>query len=169
MSVSPTMIYDLSTFLMTLGKLKELDRLQRRILRRIIGWRRIDGEEWRTTMIRMNGRLSRANQIYARKSWSSSFARSQWRYVCHLLHGPISLWSRILCKYNWSAAYDPQSCVIPHRRLGHPRRKWDNHIHSFCLFLWPAQEYTHWFDILVNRYAEDYEETYTEYLSHALV
>ena len=38
--------------------MEDTDALQRQMLRRIIVWRRIDGEEWKETMTRMQLRLS---------------------------------------------------------------------------------------------------------------
>ena len=108
---------------MTIAHLQEMDRLQRRMLRRIIGWRRIDGQDWETTMHRMNERIDCARRQYSWKIWSMSFARAQWRFIGHILQGPISLWSRVLCKFNWSITHDPKSSIWPHRSIGHPRQK----------------------------------------------
>ena len=45
-----------------------MDRLQRQMLRRIIGYRRADGEKWKETMKRMNLRLSRGLDLHYRQS-----------------------------------------------------------------------------------------------------
>ena len=81
---------------MTKHKIEQMDILQRKILRRIIGWRRIEDESWKGTMERMNLRMGNARKLYDCKDWSIVFAQAQWRYVSHITDGPISMWSRIL-------------------------------------------------------------------------
>ena len=169
MCVTPVVLYALSCFPLTISKLDDLDRLQRRMLRRIVGWRRIDGEAWEDTMRRMKQRLDNADRLYHCRPWSMSFARSQWRFVDHLLHGDISLWSRILCKYNWSPVYDEYAMATPQRRPGHPRMRWDDHIHAFCTFLWPQLQDRRWFDILVHHDLFQYEKAFVAFLRHAPV
>ncbi len=58
--VTPTAIYSLSTTPLTTIQLAKLDAVQRKMLRRIIGWIRFDDEEWETTGQRMKARLDAA-------------------------------------------------------------------------------------------------------------
>ena len=58
--VGPALLFGTAVLPMTRTQLQDLDRLQRKMLRRIVGWRRIEGEDCRDTMVRMNQRLSRA-------------------------------------------------------------------------------------------------------------
>ena len=44
--VNPAMLFGLITFPMTRTMLKSMDALQRKMMRRIIGWRRLDTESW---------------------------------------------------------------------------------------------------------------------------
>ena len=106
-----------------------MDRLQRKMIRRIVGCRRIDGEEWKEIMKRMNLRLSRGLDLCYCQSWATSFARNRWRFVHHIIDGNLLMWSRVMCKYNFYAIYDP---ALPRRSVGHPRLRWDDHIHNFC-------------------------------------
>ena len=117
---------------MTRNQIKDMDRLQRQMLRRIVGWRRIDGEEWKETMKRMNLKLSRGLDLYYCQPWSISFARNQWRYGHHIIDGNLLMWSRVMYKYMCYAIYDPASLVLPRRSIGHPRLRWNEHIHNFC-------------------------------------
>ena len=64
---------------------QDLDRLQRKILKRILGWRRIAGEDWNDSMLRMNQRFSRAEQLYVCQRWPISFVRTQWKYVFNII------------------------------------------------------------------------------------
>ena len=169
MCVNPSVLFGLCTFPLSVARLQVLDRLQRRMLRRIVGWRRIDTEPWSCTMRRMNERLDMGHRLYPLKSWTECYARALWRYVLHIIHGPISLWSRILCKFNWQATPDPSSRIRPRRSVGRPRLRWDDIVHSFCSFIWPGYAGAHWFDILVRHLDEDYEEVFVTFVSAALV
>ena len=54
--------------------MEELDILQRKMLRRIIGWRRIEGEAWDETMRRMRDRSDHAHQLYPWQIWFYDFS-----------------------------------------------------------------------------------------------
>ena len=62
--VSSVILFGLVTFPLIKQKLKFMDQLQRKMMRRIVGWSRIENEPWRDTMIRMNGCLTEAEQRY---------------------------------------------------------------------------------------------------------
>ena len=53
MCVSPAILFGLTTLPITRSRLRDLDILQRKMMRRIVGWRRIDGEDWEDTTRRM--------------------------------------------------------------------------------------------------------------------
>ena len=61
---TPAAIYGLSLFPLRRSELDSLDILQRKILRRIVGWRRIDTESWRDTIDRMNQRLLHGQTLF---------------------------------------------------------------------------------------------------------
>ena len=164
MCVSPSVLFALSVFPVKKSQLLALDILQRKMLRRIVGWRRLPDESWRDTMVRMNTRLQHASSLYYCESWMSKFARGQWRYVHHLLRGPLHLWARVLCKYNWSPHFDPWYDADPHRRQGHPNMRWDDHIHRFCHVKWPHLRDRHWFDILVHQVMHALEAEYANFI-----
>ena len=79
--VGPTILFGMAAFPMTRGQIEDMDGLQRQMLRRIVGWRRIDGEEWKETMKRMNLQLSRGLDLHYGQPWSIAFASNQWRYI----------------------------------------------------------------------------------------
>ena len=43
--IGPSILFAIAVLPMTKGRLQELDKLQRKILRRIVGWRRIENED----------------------------------------------------------------------------------------------------------------------------
>ena len=60
MCITPCILFALIAFPMTLNRIEQFNLLQRKMLRRIRGWRRIQNEDWRDTMIRMNTRMEDA-------------------------------------------------------------------------------------------------------------
>jgi len=53
------------------SQLAKLDAVQRKMMRRIVGWIRFDDEDWETTGQRMKARLDTAEQTSKISSWSS--------------------------------------------------------------------------------------------------
>ena len=86
----------MSTLPLTKSYILQLDILQRKMLRRIIGWRRHPDEDWHSTMRRMNDRMSKGFDLYQWKNWSEIFARSQWNMANHILRYKPRTWSKSL-------------------------------------------------------------------------
>ena len=116
-------------------------------------------------MIRMNGFLARALQLYPCHSWSSRHARNQWRYIYHLIDDYILQWGRIICKFNAYPVYDLVVSTQPRRNVGHPRLRWDDHIKVFCWKIWLQHYERHWFDILIYYRIVIYEDSYVLFMS----
>ena len=62
--VGPALLFGTAVLPLSRFQYAEFDKFQRKMLRRIVDWRRVEREEWRVTMIRMNGRLARALHLY---------------------------------------------------------------------------------------------------------
>ena len=56
--VTPVMLFSLHTLALTKIQLESINVLQRKMLRSIVGWVRMSGEDWSETMRRMNHRIS---------------------------------------------------------------------------------------------------------------
>ena len=67
----------MAEFQMTRGQSEDMYRLQRHMLRRIVEWRRIDGEELQETMKRMNLQLSHGLDLHYCLPRPISFASNQ--------------------------------------------------------------------------------------------
>ena len=142
------MLFSLTTIPMTRRRMKDMDALQRIMMRRIVGWRRVAGETWQDPMSRMKQRLLFAANIYPCRKWSESWAQAQWRYAIHIYEGHPALWAKRLCKYNAQAVHDPNRIIQAKRSRGHPRLRWDGHIQSFCKQQWPERRGDNWSDTL---------------------
>ena len=55
--VTPAFLFSLSVLPISKLRIKDMDQLQRQMVRRIIGWRRLPEESWKETMSRMNIRM----------------------------------------------------------------------------------------------------------------
>ena len=75
---SPTILFGSAVLPLGLKQRQSLDILQRKMLRLMVGWRRLPGEEWSTTMARMNVRVKKACDQYPIGSWEVSFHCHRW-------------------------------------------------------------------------------------------
>ena len=139
--VSPTVLFALVSFPLTRDQVEVLDALQRKMLRRIVGWRRVDGEPWDETMRRMRDRLERARRLHNWQRWSYRFFRGQWKFVVHFSKTTMSEWMLL---YNCSPCFDVRGDYVPHRDVGRPRTKWDEHLKQFFVHHFPNRRGEHW-------------------------
>ena len=81
--VTPCALYGLGA--LTLGKasLERMAIVQRKMLRLIVGWTRIEDEPWKTTMQRMKIKVSNALHSYFVESWDKVILknRSHWEVL----------------------------------------------------------------------------------------
>ena len=89
-------------------------------MRCIIGWRRVDDERRNDTMKRMNIRMAYGQARLYCHPWSTMLARSQWRYVLHIIDAYPRLWTRTMNKHILNPSYDPESEYLPRRTGGRP-------------------------------------------------
>jgi hypothetical protein len=68
--VTPSILYSLATTPLTANDLGKLDALQRKMMRRIVGWVRCEDESWQTTGHRMKHRLEAALKQQPVRIWS---------------------------------------------------------------------------------------------------
>lgn len=111
-----------------------LDQLQRKMLRRIVGWRRIPGESWEDTMRRMKLRLEHAQDQHYIDPWSRRWARAQWKYACHLTVSSRYHWARLATIENIVGKFDPCALYVPNRLVGRPRLRWDDTLRHFFYY-----------------------------------
>ena len=134
--VSPTVLFGLSTLPLTSAQLKQLDALQRRMLRSIAGWVRNAEEDWAETMRKTNRRLEAALRAYPVKPWTQQLATRQFKLAAKFANEGESWPAKAI---RWNPQHDAE-CINQHRpyRLpGRPRRKWDDFLSSFS-----ASEFT---------------------------
>ena len=62
-------------------QLESINVLQRKMLRSIVGWLRMSGEDWSETMRRMNHRISVALELFPIPPWTEQLAKRQFQFA----------------------------------------------------------------------------------------
>ena len=65
--VSPGALYSCAVLALNTDQLERFDIVQRKMLRRIVGWRRVQGKDWECTMHRMKIRVQSALEMHGIK------------------------------------------------------------------------------------------------------
>ena len=115
--VSPSALYSLSTTPLTETQLERLDATQRRMLRKMVGWVRFDGESWEEVGHRMKARLAAAMEKSQVQSWSNLRNSQKDKMTQRLRHGDGP---SLACLAH---AWMPEST----RPRGRPRQRWSDH------------------------------------------
>ena len=123
-SVSTTVLYSLSTTPLTISQLERLDAVQRKMLRKIVGWIRHDEEEWKTTGHRMKERLESALRKQRVRPWSERVSEQKSKLV-RKMH---DMASPSICRQAF--AWEPRNThnffgdgTVPSRSVGRPRQR----------------------------------------------
>ncbi len=115
--VTPLVIYSLSTTPLTTASLAQLNAVQRKMLRRIIGWVRYGHEEWGGTGQRMKARLHAALQLYDVHPWGASRQQSREPFLASLQFGSANL-GRSACLYTrGNPLQSPDNVGLIERRI----------------------------------------------------
>ena len=128
--VTPVVLYGGAVLPLSQKDLEQLDIVQRRMLRLIVGWKRYPDESWEATMHRMKARVSHALQYHAIPTWSHRFHKNRWGYASHVIFNVKNRLPYLLAE--WIPLHDPAADEVPHRRPGRPRLRWDDDLHDFC-------------------------------------
>ena len=80
-TVTPTVLYSLSSTPLTSGQVGRLDACQRKMVRKIVGWTRLNDEDWSVTGSRMKAKLEAAMQLHPVKPWSEGREASRVRLM----------------------------------------------------------------------------------------
>ena len=110
--VTPVACYSLSTTPLTAAELSRLDACQRKMLRKTLGWVRLDDESWEATGQRIKARLEAALQSYPVQPWSAVRGLAADRLLqCNSAPSVVKLALRWLPRGG-------------HRQPGRPRQRW---------------------------------------------
>lgn len=130
--ITPTILFGLATLPLTATQQKRIWAIQRKMLRKLVGWRRIADEPWQDTMRRMKYRVEHAQRGYFVESWELRWKRNQWRYAVHLANLPGSSWAKLHVLYHPPSIDDLSMDSVPHRAPGRPALRWHDALRRFC-------------------------------------
>ena len=161
--VTPTILFGLHCLPLPQKLISQLDVIQRKMLRAIVGWRRAPDETWRETMIRMNDRVLYGMTQHYCESWAMLRSRNLWRYAIHISKSDEQAFPRRVVGMSGYAVDDPASPYRPYRGRGRPRPRWDDLISDFCQLY--IDQHAHWLDAL-NAYGRDARELEQTFMIH---
>ena len=122
--VTPAVCYSLSTTPLTSEQIGKLDAVQRKMLRKIVGWVRFDDEDWETTGRRMKARLEAALERHPVLEWSRARELARDRLLRTVDTGTAPLVAQLAANWVPSQVRDHLLQHAPHRRRGRPRQRW---------------------------------------------
>ena len=159
--VSPCVLFGLGALPMYATLREKVDITQRKMLRRIVGWRRIPDEPWDITMERMKNRVNDALEQWPIKSWSDRVTLSKWQHACRVKRVAPERWVSLACKWQPDHITDPWCEYEPYRGAGRPILKWDDSLVSFARAICHCK----WHDDACNNNWESYNECYMRWCS----
>ena len=140
-TVTPCALFGIGALSLTATHREALDRIQRKMIRNIVGWVRLPDDTWKDTMSRMAVRVQRACRYWLVPAWSVLAIQRKWDWACRIHSMDMSRWPKIL------AGWDIKSCHPGATRgRGRPKTRWHDDLNAFCLMLglsgWHSLEYT---------------------------
>ena len=130
--VSPTILFGLGALPLSTISLRKVEVVERKMLRKIVGWVRIQDEAWDITMRRMKYRVQRGLQQYPFILWRRRIAKSLWKLVLRIRSSPSESWINESSFWAPNDINDTSSDYFPHRSRGRPCQKWDSVVRKFC-------------------------------------
>ena len=157
--VSPCVLFGLGALPIHQQCQEKVDITQRKMLRRIVGWRRIPEEEWSVTMSRMKMRVNAALDQWPIKPWSFCSKASRWKHACRVKMTEPTKWVSLACKWVPGYVFDLWYDCVPHRHVGGQFLKWDDSLAKF------SQSILHckWHDTACNGVWNCYNDCYMRF------
>ena len=138
--------------------MESLEVVQRKMFRKMVGWSRIDGEEWSDTMRRMGVKVGNALRLHPVEDWSRQLLRRQFRMVCRLQQRSHE-WAMRLS--HWKPEL---TSAVAHRTQGRPPTRWDDRLNAFVRSKWNTES---WQEACMNPFFQRYEDSYILFHSGA--
>ena len=133
--VTPTILFGLHTLALTGVQLSKLDSIQRRMLRSMVGWTRLQDESWHDTMSRMKIRVAKALHQHPIETWTRRLARCQHSFASRVAQ--TNGWVTRVVTWNPESNWRDNFSLAPKRRQGRPLTRWDDKLRSFCKLKFP--------------------------------
>ena len=133
--VTPVMLFSLHTLALTKIQLESINVLQRKMLRSIVGWVRMSGEDWSETMRRMNHKISVALELFPIPPWTEQLAKRQFQFAAKVAaeQSWVSKAGHWTITDRWHSNFD----IMPCRKRGRPLVKWDDKLSTLTKHYFP--------------------------------
>ena len=131
--ITPTILFGLGSLPLTKRQLEEIDVLQRKMLRSIVGWYRVEGEAWSDTMRRMKSRVQSSLRQSPVTAWSEVYRSTQHSFVARIVKQ--SAWP--LFAASWDTTRHSNFTTQPKRKPGRPPKWWDDDLTCFSRAYFP--------------------------------
>ena len=102
------------------------------MMRKMVGWVRLEGEMWEITMRRMKHRVNRALVQRPTMWWTQRLAKYIWNFAVRVKSASDDTWLAQSTKWKPDIIDDVSCAFLPNRCRGVPRLKWDDSIRKFC-------------------------------------
>ena len=130
-TVSPSLLFGLAILPLHASSMEKLNIVQRKMVRKIVGWVRLPEEPWENTMRRMGTRVNRVVGQSKMREWSTRLLDTQWKFVGRLKMLPTTSWPSRAAFWQ-PLEIDDLSCdFVPHRTRGRPYTRWDDRVTNF--------------------------------------
>ena len=121
--ISPTLLYSMDTFPLTIFQFEKSDIVQRIMLRRIIGWINSNGMTWEEAGSGMKEKMQRCLEICPILSWSQHliYRKTKMKSEC----SELPYWTKLAMMWG-PIKRSPYNSCRAYRRRGHPLRRWND-------------------------------------------
>ena len=146
--VRPTLLFGLHVLPLSQQTLRRIAALQRKMMRKVVGWVRHSDEDWTCTMSRMKMRIERCWKLYPCRAWDRVALHQQCHYAAHV-KANASHWPYMVSVWRPSGT----------RRVGRPRQRWDDYLLNFAQRRFNVN---HWLDVPAanwHLYADEYVQS----------
>ena len=132
------------------------------MLRSVVGWVRVQDENWQATMHRMKIRIQRAANLHFVAPSEFRVRRDQWRYALHLANSRVK-WLALVTQWQPLQCVDRFAPFVPSRGCGRPRKRWDDEVNAFSRLVFGARHWITEFQQYDSRVYIDLCDAYVAY------
>ena len=130
-AISPSLLFGVAALPLYENLVTKIDIVQRKMMRRIVGWTRVADESWEITMRRMGNKVAGALRQWPVKTWSNRIAHTRWDLARRLNSMPIHRWANLCIRWQPTVINDSFLPTKPVRDRGRPHLRWDNTLRKY--------------------------------------